>query len=561
MLKGEYLLIKSGFLKEYAARRFNVQKSIDSPAYKDFAANRFEQAIQKSRNILSFESGNAIVDISGPLSIDGPDICDLFCGIGGCSYLSIQDSISQIQNDLDPTKGKAILRMNTPGGAVDGCDATFQAIWQLSQTHDVEVHNMGLIASAGEWLASAAHRIVAKTPVAMQGSIGVVLNTFDFTGMMESYGIEEIVITNFESPDKIPDLKTDKGKEIVIEELNAIHDVFVGRVLQGRQRAAAAGAKAISRDEINGLKGRVLVAQKAVEVGLTDVIEDASRADSKGSAFSASLKQIGKTPAFKDFPLADIDWDADAADRRWREFTGSTEEPTTEYKDGKFWFDDEKPELFGSYKLGFVDIVDGKPHAIRRGVFAANGAMQGARGGVDMPDEDRPRVQSHIDRYRSKIEKEDEENESKNNREGKSMKLSQFLDENPEAKAEHEASLSAEREKGVESVRAVITAAAPFIESDTYPAAIKTLALKTIKGETDAVALTAAVAAVDAATESSASTVVKKEVKKQSETPPGAQTDHEDKKGKVENIEDYGASVNNLRHLQGMAPLNAGGAS
>ena len=460
MLKGEYLLVKSSFLKEYAARRFGAQKNINSPAYQDFAANRFEQAMQRSRNILTFEGVDAIVNISGPLSIEGPDIWDLYDGIGGCSYLSIQDSIPQIQSDFDPTRGKVIFKMNTPGGTVDGCDATFQAMWLLSQTHDVEIHNMGLIASAGEWLASAGHRVIAKTPVAMQGSIGVVLNTFDFTGMLENMGIEEIVITNFESADKIPDLKTEKGKEIVIEELNAIHDVFVDRVLQGRERASAAGAKKISRDDINGLKGRVLVAQKAIEIGLTDSIEDVSSASSEGSGVSASVKQNS---------------------------------------------------------------------------------------------------QASLDENKTKIEKENEEIEIKNNKKGENMKLSQLLDENPDAKAEHDALLPAEREKGAESVRTVITAAAPFIESDSYPAAIKTLALKTIKGETDAVALVAAVAAVDAAGEKKTSDAAKDEVKKQGETPPGAQTDHVDKKGKVETIEDYGASVNNLRAKQGMAPLNTGG--
>ena len=461
MLKGEYLLVKSSFLKEYAARRFGAQKNINSPAYQDFAANRFEQAMQRSRNILTFEGSDAIVNISGPLSIEGPDIWDLYDGIGGCSYLSIQDSISQIQSDFDPTRGKVIFKMNTPGGTVDGCDATFQAMWLLSQTHDVEIHNMGLIASAGEWLASAGHRVIAKTPVAMQGSIGVVLNTFDFTGMLENMGIEEIVITNFESADKIPDLKTEKGKEIVIEELNAIHDVFVDRVLQGRERASAAGAKKISRDDINGLKGRVLVAKKAIEVGLTDSIEDVSSASSEGSGVSVAVKQ---------------------------------------------------------------------------------------------------KSQASVDENKSNIEKENEEIEIKNNK-GENMNLSQFLKENPDAKAEHDASLTAAREEGAGSVRTVITAAAPFIESDDYPAAIKTLALKAIKGDTDVIALTAAVAAVDATKESAASAVAKIEVKGQKETPPTAQTDHEDKKGKVETIEDYSASVNNLRRLQGMGPIKEGGVS
>ena len=79
--------------------------------------------------------------------------------------------------------------------------------------------------------------------------------------------------------------------------------------------------------------------------------------------------------------------------------------------------------------------------------------------------------------------------------------------------------------------------------------------------EESAVALVAAVAAVDAAGEKDASNKVKTEVKKQPETPPGAQTDHENKQGKVETVEDYGASVNNLRRLQGMGPIKEGGVS
>ena len=452
MLKGEYLLIKAGFLKEYASHRLYAQKNIDSDEYRDFSANRFEKAVEDSNNIYSFDGVNATIRIEGPLSVEGPDIFDLYCGIGGCSYNNIIESISRAAFDIDPEKGKIFLKMNTPGGTVDGCDKTFQALWSLSQTHEVIAENMGLIASAGQWLVSAAHKIITKTPVSLQGSIGVVVNTYDFTGMLEDMGIEQIIITNFESPDKVPDLKTEKGKGVLREELDAIYNVFRQRVLQGRDRALGKGK--VSIKDINAMTGRVFIAEKAIELGLLDNLEDSSSVASKGEIKSVAFRAA-------------------------------------------------------------------------------------------LSDENKLKI----------------ENESKNNKEGEKMKLSQFLDENPDAKAEHGASLSAAREEGAQSVRATIDAAAPFIESDSYPAAIKTLALKTIKGEADAIALTAAVAAVDAAGEKKASGTVQDEVKAQPETAPGAQADHEDKKGKVESIEDYGASVNNLRKMQGMDPLKTGGVS
>lgn len=559
MLNGEYLIVKPGYLREYATKRFNAQKNLDSAEYQDFSANRFEQAVENSRNIYGFDGVNATIKIEGPLSVDGPDIFDMFCGMGGCSYLNISDSLSRAAADVNPEQGKVFIKMNTPGGTVDGCDATFQAMWKLSQTHEVIVENMGLIASAGQWLSSAAHKVIAKTPVALSGSIGVVLNTYDFTGMLENIGIEEIIITNFESPDKIPDLKTEKGKDVVREELDAIYSVFRQRVLQGRDRALGKGVMSV--EDVNAMTGRVFIAEKSLELGLLDCLEDSSSVVSDSGANRVAGRQAGKTPAFKDYPIADIEWDGDAADKRWREFTGAEDAPTSKYKNGFFWFDDKETDLFRSYKLNFVDIVDGKPHAIRRGVFAANGAMQSARGGVDIPDEDKDKVQAHIDKYRSKIEKEDEENETNESRGGKDMDLTKLLEENPTAKAQFTEAIANARAEGVQSVRAMVEKAVPFMESDTYPASIKSLALEVIKGSTDPVALTSAAAAVDAVMENKSSKEGKETTDKQPETTPDGKTGAEDKQGKVETADDYDAGVASLKQMQGMSVENAGGAS
>lgn len=278
MLKGEYLLIKKSFLVEYAKHRIACRKSSESADYKDFLANRFNSALETSANIYDFDGVNANIEIAGPLSPEGPDAWDLFDGIGGCSYNNIVKAAEKAARDVDPVTGEVFIDMNTPGGTVDGCDKAFQALWVLSLTHKITVRNHGLICSAGMWLAAAGHSIVATTPAALQGSIGVVIHTFDFSGMLEEFGIKEIVITNFESPDKVPDLSTEKGQEIIIEELNDIFGVFSGRVLQGRNRTS----KKITQAIINNLKGRVVIASKAVSLGLADAIVE--KADSsKGS--------------------------------------------------------------------------------------------------------------------------------------------------------------------------------------------------------------------------------------------------------------------------------------
>lgn len=122
----------------------------------------------------------------------------------------------------------------------------------------------------------------------------------------------------------------------------------------------------------------------------------------------AKVTNFKSATPFRDLPLAERDkpWDATAARSRVRQFTNSEEKPGPNYKDGFFWFDRTDKENFGAYKLPFADVVDGKLVAIPRGIFAAAAAMQGARGGVDIPDTERAAVERHINRYYDKMDLE-----------------------------------------------------------------------------------------------------------------------------------------------------------
>ena len=110
--------------------------------------------------------------------------------------------------------------------------------------------------------------------------------------------------------------------------------------------------------------------------------------------------------AFQDLPLADRDreWDGDAADKRVRRWAGAEEEPNEKYRDAHVWYDSDKKDNFTAYKLLIADIVDGRLKAVPRGVMAAGGILQGARGGVDLPDQDVDRVKSHLAKYYAKMD-------------------------------------------------------------------------------------------------------------------------------------------------------------
>jgi len=108
---------------------------------------------------------------------------------------------------------------------------------------------------------------------------------------------------------------------------------------------------------------------------------------------------------FQDLPLADRDraWDGGAAEKRVRAWADAEDEPNARYRTAHLWYDNDKEQNFTSYKLLYADVVDGKLMAVPRAIIAAAGIVDGARGGLDIPDQDRARVRNRLARYYEKM--------------------------------------------------------------------------------------------------------------------------------------------------------------
>lgn len=119
----------------------------------------------------------------------------------------------------------------------------------------------------------------------------------------------------------------------------------------------------------------------------------------------ANILAVKGATSFGGLPLADRSrpWDSHAAVNRIRDFTGSLDAPSSDYKKAFLWYDSSAPENFGSYKLPIADVENGDMVAVPRAIFAAAAVMNGARGGVDIPSSDRADVESHINSYYSKM--------------------------------------------------------------------------------------------------------------------------------------------------------------
>lgn len=108
---------------------------------------------------------------------------------------------------------------------------------------------------------------------------------------------------------------------------------------------------------------------------------------------------------FQDLPLADRghQWDADEAERRVRHRAGVEDKPNEKYRQAFVWYDENRPDNFTSYKLPMANVIDGKLMAVPRAVIAAGAVLDGARGGVHIPEEAIGKAKAHIAKYYAKM--------------------------------------------------------------------------------------------------------------------------------------------------------------
>jgi HK97 family phage prohead protease len=120
----------------------------------------------------------------------------------------------------------------------------------------------------------------------------------------------------------------------------------------------------------------------------------------------ARITDLKGVARFRDLPLAarDQTWSRRTAIKNIREHTDSTEKPSRSYRNYFMWFDSENADNFGAYKLPYADWIDGGFKAVPRALIAIKAAIGGARGGVDIPESDKPKILRHVERYLSKLE-------------------------------------------------------------------------------------------------------------------------------------------------------------
>lgn len=106
---------------------------------------------------------------------------------------------------------------------------------------------------------------------------------------------------------------------------------------------------------------------------------------------------------------ADTAWDANAAVGRIKDWAGGPDKANVDwakYRKAFCWVDADNAQDFGAYKLPIADVIGGKLMAVPKAIQAAAGAVQGARGGVDIPDADMDGVKATLGRYYAEMDQQ-----------------------------------------------------------------------------------------------------------------------------------------------------------
>lgn len=182
-----------------------------------------------------------------------------------------------------------ILRINSPGGSPVQSGIINDEIRRLRALYpDKPMHVVveDVCASGGYYIAVAADQIVVDK-ASIVGSIGVVMNGFGFTGLMEKLGVSRRMITAGSNKGMLdPFSKEDpKQVEMVQTMLDEIHQQFITVVKTGRGDRLKGGEELFS--------GRVWNGEQAVKLGL---------ADSFGTVDSVA-RDIFKAPNVLDYTM------------------------------------------------------------------------------------------------------------------------------------------------------------------------------------------------------------------------------------------------------------------
>ena len=218
---------------------------------------RFGDSDGGAPRLLTVAGDVADIAVAGVLT-NRPDFMAMLFGGGNTTYPEIVTALAAAEQD--PGVSRVVLSIDSPGGTIDGLFDTIAALEAMNKPITARISN--LAASAAYALAAQADTIEAGNRATRIGSIGVAV-----AGRIDPSVVQ---LASTAAPKKRPDLSTAAGQAIVVEELDALHELFADAIATGRNTT-------IENVNKNFGEGATLLAYAALTRGMIDTVAGAKR--------------------------------------------------------------------------------------------------------------------------------------------------------------------------------------------------------------------------------------------------------------------------------------------
>ncbi|HEV2434730.1 MAG TPA: signal peptide peptidase SppA [Verrucomicrobiae bacterium] len=176
-----------------------------------------------------------------------------------------------------------ILKVDSPGGEVMASDQIYRAIKDFQKDSGKSVIcSMGSLAASGGYYISSPCRWIVANDLTITGSIGVILHTWNYRGLMDKIGIWPDTFKSGKFKDMLSGER--ETNEIPAEErvmvqglIDDTYQKFKDVVAAGRDAAHARNkqeGRTLALDWTNYADGRVLSGTQAYKLGFVDEIGD-----------------------------------------------------------------------------------------------------------------------------------------------------------------------------------------------------------------------------------------------------------------------------------------------
>ena len=213
----------------------------------------------------------ALLDITGIITSEAWDR-------SGSSLVDLVSDQLRRAGEDDSVKA-VILRVDSPGGEVLASDEIYRAITDFQKDYKKPaVASMGGLAASGGYYVSAPCQWIVANELTITGSIGVIMHSYNYRGLLNKVGVRPEVFKSGKFKDM---LSGEKNEDEILPEEKQMVQALIDETFERFKKVGAEGRK--RANEQNGgegrkladdwgdyADGRVLSGRQAYELGFVD---------------------------------------------------------------------------------------------------------------------------------------------------------------------------------------------------------------------------------------------------------------------------------------------------